>query len=161
MSTSDHSQEPHNDFPREYPTRPIIAVGAVVIHDGCVLLVTKPSYHAWSLPGGAVVLGETLRQAAEREIFEECSIRIQATELVGAVDRIVPDDEGRIFYHYAIVDFLGIYQSGSLRAGSDIAEARWVPFDEISDYPLTPKLPEFLNRAFAIAKVAFELPTQG
>ncbi|MBI3089931.1 MAG: NUDIX hydrolase [Candidatus Tectomicrobia bacterium] len=158
MTAANTQPDASKDFQREYPSRPIVAVGAVVIHAGCLLLATKPSYGAWSLPGGAVQLGETLHAAAQREILEECGITIRPTELIGYVDRIVPDTQGRIFHHYTILDFLAEYISGRLRPGSDIVEARWIPFAEISAYPLTPMLPGLLNKVFAMRRIPLTLP---
>lgn len=159
MTSANTQPSAPEDFQREYPSRPIVAVGAVVIHAGRLLLATKPSYGAWSLPGGAVQLGETLHAAVQREILEECGISIRPTELIGYVDRIVPDEQGRIFYHYTIIDFLADYVSGTLRPGSDITEARWIPFAEISAYPLTPMLPGLLNKVFARCRIHLTLPS--
>ena len=119
---------------REYPEAPVAAVGVVVLRGSDVLLIRRgkePSRGRWSLPGGAVELGETVRQAAEREIAEECSVEIRATEVIEALDAITRDDEGRIRFHYALTELLADYVSGLPEARSDALEVRWFREDEL------------------------------
>ncbi len=124
---------------RAYPARPISAVGVVAFQDALVLLVRRgkePRRGEWSIPGGAVELGETVREAAAREFAEECGGEVELREVVDAVDVIARDDDGRVRYQYVIVDFWGEWRAGVLAAQSDIMEARWVPIGELDRYPL-------------------------
>lgn len=124
---------------RSYPRRPIPAVGAVVVKGRDVLLVMRgkdPGYGEWSIPGGAILVGETLEQAVVREIREEVGIRVEPVGLVEALDRIIHDKRGMILYHYILLDFLCLYLSGRLKAGSDAIKARWVKDSDIEKYAL-------------------------
>jgi 4-nitrophenyl phosphatase len=122
----------------EYPDCPRIAVGAVVVHEGRVLLVKRgkpPSEGLWAIPGGSVEIGETLQRAAEREILEETGIRIKAGNPVYIFDTIQRDDSGKIRFHYVIVDLLADYLEGEPRAGDDAHDVRWVhpsDFDQMN-----------------------------
>src|SRR5262247_1159279 len=94
---------------REHPKQPLIGVGALIVENGRVVLIKRgkaPLLGEWSIPGGMLELGETLRQGAEREALEETGLVVRATELLGVFDRIVPDAEGNIVYHYVLIDFL-------------------------------------------------------
>ncbi|UCD77701.1 MAG: NUDIX hydrolase [Desulfobacterales bacterium] len=119
----------------EYPTLPRVAVGAIVFKDNKVLLVRRgkpPAEDLWAIPGGSVEIGETLKAAAEREIFEETGITILAVEPVYTFDFIERDACGRTRFHYVIVDLTADYIRGDLRAGGDASAARWVSSDEIA-----------------------------
>lgn len=142
---------------RQYPDRPIMAVGAIVVKDGHVLLARRgkePSYGLWSVPGGAVRLGEGLKPAAQREIREECGIEIDVADVVEVVERMVRDADGRIQYHYVIVDYLARWVSGDLAPSSDVLEARWVPPEEFSLYQMTTGTAEVVHRMLAAGKRA-------
>lgn len=122
-----------NNFKREYPERPIIGVGGIIFHDNSVLLVKRaqaPGIGKWSLPGGAVELGETLVDALNREIYEEVSIKIEIRGFVRLLDRILYDRENRIQFHYVIADYWGRLVSGRPKAASDISDARFVGIDQ-------------------------------
>ena len=126
---------------REYPEAPIAAVGVVVLKDADVLLIRRgkePIRGRWSLPGGAVELGETVRQAAEREIREECSVEIEATEVIEVLDAITRDDEGRVQYHYTLTELLGNYLSGLPEAHSDALEVRWFHEEQLEGLDILP-----------------------
>lgn len=125
---------------REYPDSPRIGVGAVVLREGRVLLVRRgvaPANGLWAIPGGALELGETLREAAEREILEETGITIRAGEPVFTCDVCQRDDDGRVRFHYVIVDLAADYVSGKVMAADDALEARWVAPEEIEHLPAT------------------------
>ena len=134
---------------REYPVAPMVGVGAVVFLADRVLLVRRskaPLAGEWSLPGGAVELGETLEEAVVREVVEEAGLRVKPLQAVKAFDHIERDDDGRIRFHYVLVDFLCRIDSESfaepteLRHGSDVSDARWVAVEglrESKEYPLT------------------------
>ncbi len=114
---------------REYPEAPIVAVGVVVKRGHEVLLVQRlnePSRGRWSLPGGVVELGETVREAGQREVQEECGLQIEPGEILAIVDNIVRDEAGRIRFHYVLIDLLAKYVGGEPAAASDIGDARWV-----------------------------------
>jgi len=134
-----------------YPDAPRPAVGAVVFKNGRVLLVRRgrpPGQGTWAIPGGSVQLGETLRAAAEREIFEETGVVIQAREPVAAFDTIQRDDGGRIEYHYVVVDLSADYVSGTPKAGDDADEARWVAAEELGWLPIHPATRRLLAGGF-------------
>lgn len=135
---------------REYPTHPIPGVGIVVRKDDCVLLIQRgnpPRRGHWSLPGGVLEIGETWREAAVREVREECGIEIALGEIVDVVDIIVRDDAERAQYHYAIVDFAADFVSGTLRAASDVWDARWVSPDELLKFELPALTRQVIRKA--------------
>jgi 8-oxo-dGTP diphosphatase len=122
------------NIPREYPPVPLIGVGAVIIQNGQVLLVRRakpPSQGEWSIPGGLVHIGETLILAVAREALEETGYVVEPVTLVELLERIFPDEHGKIKYHYVLADYYCKITDGSLEAGSDAAEARWVNIDEM------------------------------
>jgi 8-oxo-dGTP diphosphatase len=123
-----------------YPDRPIVGVGAVIFHDDQVLLVKRahePLRGEWSLPGGAVDVGETLRAAIVREVREETSLEVEVGPVVDVVDRITADDQGRISYHFVIVDYLCRVTGGRLACASDADAAEWVAVDDLQRFKLT------------------------
>jgi 8-oxo-dGTP diphosphatase len=127
---------------REYPEAPIVAVGVVVKRGHEVLLVQRlnePSRGRWSLPGGVVELGETVREAARREVQEECGLQVEPSEVLAVVDNIVRDEAGLIRFHYILIDLLAEYVSGELAAASDIGDARWVRAEELGELDVTEK----------------------
>lgn len=140
---------------REYPEAPIAGVGAVIVRDGApgsVLLIRRgqePLKGEWSLPGGAVELGETLEEAIRREVLEETGLVVEPVEVVEVFDRISRDPEGRVRYHYVLVDFLCRMTGGSLACATDAAEARWAGENELRG--LTPLTVEVIRKAVQMA----------
>lgn len=132
---------------REYPTRPFIGIGIVVIrHDPAageqVLLCQRgkpPNVGSWTLPGGAQELGETCEQAGRRELLEECGLTVGRLHFCAHVDTIRRDPDGRIRFHYTILDFAALWQSGEPVAGSDVTASVFVPVDELEPYALWPE----------------------
>jgi mutator protein MutT len=125
---------------REYPERPYVGVGAVVLHSGRVLLVrrrSEPLAGEWSLPGGAVEVGETLAEAVIREVREETGIEIAVGPVIEVLDRITPDDEGRTRYHFVLVDYLCTFVGGRVTPASDVAEAVFAEPRELDRFALT------------------------
>jgi 8-oxo-dGTP diphosphatase len=121
---------------REYPDRPVVGVGAVVMKEGKVLLVKRgidPSKGLWAIPGGSLKLGETLQAGAEREIMEETAITIKAKDPVYSFDFFERDDDGRVRFHYVIVDMIADYITGEVQGGDDALEARWVSQGELKE----------------------------
>ncbi|KRT68403.1 MAG: NUDIX hydrolase [candidate division NC10 bacterium CSP1-5] len=140
---------------RAYPSRPVVAVGAIVVKAGKVLLVRRrrePSRGLWSLPGGAVRRGEGLREAVAREVREECGIDVRVEEVVEVMDRIYADRGGRVRYHYVIIDFLASWRKGRLQAASDISGASWVDPARIGDLPLTAGLVPVITKALRLRR---------
>lgn len=136
---------------RRYPNQPVVGVGAVVWHEDAVLLVRRaqePAQGQWSLPGGTVEVGETLVEALQRELREETGIEVEVLGLTAVLDRIFPDPEGRVQYHYVLVDFLCRYASGVPRAASDISALAFVPLSELDRYHLPPRTRAVINRAW-------------
>jgi ADP-ribose pyrophosphatase YjhB (NUDIX family) len=142
---------------REYPQAPIAGVGAVIVRvgpDGSqqVLLIRRgqePLKGEWSLPGGAVELGETLEEAIRREVLEETGLAVEVLDTVQAFDRISRDDAGRVRYHYVLIDFLCRVTGGSLVCATDAVEARWATSDELEG--LTPLTIEVIRKALGMA----------
>lgn len=129
----DHSEK---TLLSDYPKHPRIAVGAVVFKDGKVLLVLRgkpPAESQWSIPGGCVELGETLQEAAEREIIEETGIVILAKDPVYTFDVIERDKDGQVRFHYVIVDLAADYVSGEIRPGDDAVDVNWVSSEDLND----------------------------
>jgi ADP-ribose pyrophosphatase YjhB (NUDIX family) len=149
------SEEPRpKSSGREYPDRPIVGVGAVIIDKGCVLLVKRgspPLLGEWSLPGGVVELGEMLRAAAEREAREETGLIVKAGEVFEVLDRIIPGKDGTPQYHYVLIDFLCMMQGGELRAGGDAADVRWATEGELGNFKLEQPAVEVVRKAFSAA----------
>jgi 8-oxo-dGTP diphosphatase len=122
---------------RDYPDRPLVGVGAVIVRDGKVVIVqrgTEPLKGQWSVPGGALEVGETLRECAAREALEETGLRVEAGEVLEVFDSIYRQPDGRIQYHYVLIDFACQFISGELRAGGDAAAAKWVTLGELNKY---------------------------
>jgi 8-oxo-dGTP diphosphatase len=125
---------------REYPERPYLGVGAVVLDDERrVLLVLRggiPMQGEWSLPGGVLETGETIVEGMKREIFEETGLRVEPVKFAGVYDRILRDAQGRAQYHYVLVDHVCKVVGGEMRAGDDVREVRWVREPELESYKL-------------------------
>jgi 8-oxo-dGTP diphosphatase len=120
---------------RSYPNHPILGVGTVVWHGERVLLVRRgrpPREGQWSLPGGAQQLGETVADAARREVREEAGIEIEPGEPIATIDLIERDEDGSVRYHYTLVDFTAEAASAELTPGDDAADARWFGLDELA-----------------------------
>ena len=138
-------------MPREYPEHPIIGVAAVLIENDRVTLVRRgraPAYGEWSLPGGAVELGETLESAVTREVSEEIGLEVEVLELVALLDRIFLDKEGQIQFHYVLLDFLCRKIGGELLASSDAISCAQVPLFALDEYKLTKETKEVIDRAY-------------
>lgn len=139
---------------RRYPEAPVVSVGAIVVRDGRVLLAQRghpPGEGMWAFPGGVVNLGETLAEAVEREIREECGVRIRVLRPFAVVDRILRDETGRVEYHYVIIDMLAEWVEGDLRASSDARQVGWFGVEELEALPLTRGVLEMARRALAEA----------
>ncbi len=125
---------------RRYPERPILGVGAIIEAGGRVLLVERgnePLKGVWSLPGGAVEAGETLREAVRREVREETGLEVEPVSAGEIFERIMPDAAGQPEYHYVLIDYLCRVTGGVLAPASDAARAEWVPRAALSSYRIT------------------------
>jgi 8-oxo-dGTP diphosphatase len=140
---------------REYPDTPLVGVGAIIIDQERVLLVKRgnePLAGSWSIPGGLLDIGETLSQAVVREAFEETGLTVEAGELLGVYDRIMPDADQRTRYHYVLVDFLCRRISGELQAAGDAVDARWFTSSELGQISLAEDTAEVIRLGFLRAK---------
>jgi ADP-ribose pyrophosphatase YjhB (NUDIX family) len=136
---------------RDYPDRPIVGVGAVIIDQKRVVLVRRgsaPLLGEWSLPGGVVELGETLRAAAEREAREETGLIVKAGEVLEVLDRIIPGERGAPQYHYVLIDFLCTVEGGELLAGGDAADVRWTEESELAQFKLEQPAVQVIRKGF-------------
>ena len=125
---------------RDYPDRPLVGVGAVIVRDGRVVIVQRghePLKGQWSIPGGLLELGETLRQCAAREAREETGLEVEAGEVLEVFDSIHTDPQGRAQYHYVLIDFLCRPLKGELRAGGDAEQAKWVTIEEAQQHQVS------------------------
>jgi 8-oxo-dGTP diphosphatase len=146
---------------RHYPDQPLVGVGAVVFKGEEVLLVRRgqePAINSWSLPGGLVELGETMETAIKRELAEETGIRVRLLGVAAVLERIFPDPDGRIAYHYVLVDFLCDYLDGALTAGSDITAARFVPLTGLATFDLPQFTADVIRRAWEQKRQGTALP---
>jgi len=142
---------------REYPRHPIVGVGAVIILDGRVLLAKRgaePGYGTWSLPGGMVELGETLRDAVTREVREETGLEVEPGPVVEVLDRIILDACGKPIYHYVLVDFLCTTVDGTPQPASDTLAIKLVDERELAAMELHPDTRRVIEKALLLAKSA-------
>ena len=141
--------------PPIYPQQPLTAVGAVVFHRNAVLLVRRgqsPARDSWAIPGGRVKIGETLQQAAEREIYEETGVTIKAGKPIFTFDMIERDQDGAVRYHYVIVDLLAEYIHGVPRAADDARDAGWITSDMLEKIQVDANTLSLLYTQFGFGK---------
>ena len=134
-----------------YPKHPRLAVGAIVFQNEKILLVQRggpPAKGQWAIPGGNVNLGETLQAAAQREILEETGIIIKATDPVYTFDAIIKDADGRVQFHYVIVDLAAEYVRGEPRPGDDAMNVRWVAAHELKSMDVSPPTLNLLKKHY-------------
>jgi 8-oxo-dGTP diphosphatase len=135
---------------RDYPERPLVGVGAVIVDAGRVVVVrrsTEPLKGEWSIPGGMLELGETVAAGVAREALEETGLTVEPGEVLGVFDRILPDAQGKIRYHYVLIDLLCRRVGGELRAGGDAAEARWLTAEDLKTFPVAEPAARLLRKA--------------
>ncbi len=139
---------------RSYPARPILAVSTAVIRDGRVLLAQRakpPGAGLYSLPGGLVEIGETVAEAAARELMEEVSVTAKPLGLCGARDIIIPDDEGRIARHFVVLCYAARWIAGEGTISPEAADIRWMRQQDVPDLPVTEGLIDIVAAAFRLA----------
>jgi ADP-ribose pyrophosphatase YjhB (NUDIX family) len=145
---------------REYPDRPVVGVGGVVIENGRALLIkrgSEPLLGQWSIPGGTLELGESLQEGVARELLEETGLEVEVLDMIEAFDRIFLDpaaanskDRSRPKYHYVIVDYLCERLAGEAQAGSDVTDIAYATEDELETFNMTKTATRVLHRAFAM-----------
>ncbi len=144
-----------DDFPREYPPVPLVGVGALIVKDGRIIVVRRgkpPSMGEWSIPGGRVEVGETLRDAVAREALEETGLNVVPGELVEVLERIIRDGEGRIHYHYVLADYLCTVIDGEPTPGSDVLDAMWADNNELESLKMAPITIRVIRKALDMAQ---------
>ena len=137
---------------RDYPERPIIGVGAVIVRDDRALLVrraTEPLKGEWSVPGGVLELGERLRDGAAREALEETGLQVEVGEVLDVFDSIFTDENGRTQYHYVLVDFLCQSLAGEAVAGSDVSEVLWVTESDLASLHLRDSIAQVVRKGLS------------
>jgi len=142
---------------REYPPGPVVGVGGVVTREGRALIVRRahePRKGEWSLPGGLVELGERLIDAVRREIAEETGLQVEVGPMVETFDRVHHDSEGRVRFHFVIVDYLCVASSGEAVAGSDAEAVAWVTGDELAAYRVNPHAAAVIRKGLLMAAAA-------
>jgi 8-oxo-dGTP diphosphatase len=140
---------------REYPARPIVGVGGVTIRNGHALIMRRayaPLQGQWSIPGGGLETGETIVEGVRREVEEETGIRVRVLEQIETFERIVHDGEGRVQYHYVILDYLCEQIGGELRAGGDATDAAWVAEGGLGEYALSESATRVILKAFEMVR---------
>ncbi|TDA40067.1 MAG: NUDIX hydrolase [Candidatus Methanomethylicota archaeon] len=133
---------------REYPERPLVGVGVILVKDRQILLVKRghePNKGMWSIPGGLIKLGETAEEAAIREVREETGLEVSIGAVAGVFNVIIKDSDSKIKYHYVIIDYFGEVVGGMLRPGTDVTDARWFWLDEIGDVETSPTVRKALE----------------
>ena len=136
-------------MPREYPEYPIVGISGVAIRDKKILLVKRkgePGRGLWSLPGGAVEVGERLIDALKREMREETGLDCEVRDLVNVAEVIIRDDENRVKYHYILLDYLVDVTSNELKPSSDASDAGWFSYEEAKKLKLTPPTAKLLEK---------------
>ncbi len=134
---------------REYPARPLVGAGALILKDGKLLLVKRgvqPGFGKWSVPGGLVEVGEKVQDAMVREVKEEVGFDVEAVKLMDVADTITLDSNGRVQYHFVVVNFVARIVGGELKTATDILEARWVRVDEVEKVDLTESFRAFFEK---------------
>jgi 8-oxo-dGTP diphosphatase len=137
---------------RSYPEHPIVGVGAVIVAGDRALLVrraSEPLSGEWSVPGGMLELGETLRDGVRREVLEETGLVVEPGEVLDIFDSIFTDGEGRTQYHYVLIDYLCRPVSSEAMAGSDVSEVRWVSETDLAAMKLRESIEQVVRKGLS------------
>ncbi len=136
---------------RQYPSKPVVGIGAVVVNDDDRVVLVKrrhePLAGQWSLPGGALELGETLEAGVAREILEETGLVVDVGDVIEVFDRILVDEEGKVRYHFVLVDYLCTPIGGALKAGSDVDDVRLAAAEALASLHVAAKARDVVERA--------------
>ncbi|MBC8180082.1 NUDIX hydrolase [candidate division KSB1 bacterium] len=139
---------------RSYPAAPLVGVGVVIFNEKKQVVLVKrgnePKKGLWAIPGGNVELGEQVSETAIREVKEECNIDIELKDLLGVVDLILKDKDGKVQYHYILIDYLAQYRSGLLKPGSDVLEAEWYFQHQLEKLDIPEVTLKILEKAFKL-----------
>ena len=138
------------DVQRRYPPCPLVGVGILIVEGENILLAKRendPGKGRWSIPGGLLELGEPVRDGAKREAKEETGIDVEIEDLLDVIDNIIRDEEGKVCYHYVLVDFLGHPVGGQLQPGTDVKEAMWASIRELDTLNTTRTLKRLVEKA--------------
>ncbi|NTV42466.1 MAG: NUDIX hydrolase [Syntrophobacteraceae bacterium] len=142
---------------RRYPEKPLVGVGAIIFRNDSVLLIQRgrePSRGKWSIPGGLVEVGESLHNAVAREVFEESGMDVTVRDLVVALDRVIHDADGKIEYHYVLLDFLCEAGPGEPAPASDALNCAFVPIEDLPRFILTAGTEQAILRAYSLNRGA-------
>lgn len=138
---------------RLYPSAPLVGVGVVVLNDAREILLVQrghePGEGLWSLPGGMVQLGERVRDAAVREVYEECNLNVEPEDVMSVVDLILKDPDGKVKYHYVLIDYFARYIGGDLTPQSDVSDANWFSQTELEQLEIPEVTRKVILKAFA------------
>lgn len=138
---------------RLYPSAPLVGVGVVVLNDAREILLVQrghePGKGLWSLPGGMVQLGERVRDAAVREVYEECNLNVEPEDVMSVVDLILKDPDGKVKYHYVLIDYFARYIGGDLTPQSDVSDANWFSQTELEQLEIPEVTRKVILKAFA------------
>ncbi|MEW6082003.1 MAG: NUDIX hydrolase [Bacillota bacterium] len=135
---------------RRYPEAPLVGLGAILFRQDEVLLVKRgkdPGSGIWTLPGGLLEVGETVREGTAREVMEECGLDVEVLDLVETVERILIDRAGQVEYHYVILDFLARWKAGEVVPASDVTDARWVQESALGNYRVSLETQRVISKA--------------
>ena len=140
---------------REYPERPVVGVGGVVVREDRVLLVrrgSEPLKGQWSIPGGTLELGETITEGVARELREETGLAVQVLDLIEVFERIFPGDGSRPRYHFVILDYFCVAPEGAPQPGSDVTDVAFATEEDLPKFELTPTATRVVRKALAMAR---------
>ena len=138
---------------RDYPDRPLLGVGAIIVREERVLLVRRanpPLQNEWSIPGGLVETGEMMKEAVVREVREETGLETEIVELVEVFERILRDQDLRVQYHFVLIDYLCRVIAGEAKAASDVSEVRWTKLEDLESLEVAPQTCEVIRKALRI-----------
>jgi mutator protein MutT len=128
----------------------------LVLRGDQILLIRRakdPDKGRWSIPGGGVELGETLQEAARREVQEECGLEVEIDQIASVYDLIIPDEQGRTRFHYVLIHFIALYQGGEPRSGSDAAAVTWVSLEQLGEYDMPERIRAVIATALHIRSI--------
>ncbi len=146
----------------EYPLRPVIGVGGIVIENGLVLLIrrgTPPMCGEWSIPGGKLEAGETLVEGVQRELLEETHLQVRVLDFIEVFERIFTDSYGGVEYHFVVLDYFCERAAGDIRAGGDVLDVRWVTEEGLAELSLTAAATRVLRKAFQMWRERTAIPS--